>query len=52
MSTTIVNDLAFISTLGLSFKLFHIRKESKMEDESKKIHLAVTASETAAEGCS
>lgn len=42
----------FISTLGLSFKLFHTHKESEMEDESKKIQPAVADSESAAEGCS
>lgn len=42
----------FISTLGLSFKLFHTHKESETEDESEEIHPAVSASATAAEGCS
>lgn len=42
----------FKSTLGLSFKLFHTHKESEMEDESKEIHPAVTASDAAAGRCS
>lgn len=51
MSTTIVNDLAFYKHIG-AYKLFHTHKESNMEDESQKIHPAVSAAETAAEGCS
>lgn len=42
----------FISTVGLSFKLFYTRKECEIEDESKEIHWAVAASKAAAEECS
>lgn len=42
----------FISTLGLSFKLFYTYKECEMEDERKEIHPIVSASKTFAEQCS